>query len=268
MHADLMRAPGLQVHLEQGGVREGLERVVVRHAGLAAGDHCPLVVVLRMAVDRRVDRPAQRIAVPLDDGVVRLVDRALLELALQARVGGLALGHRHHPGGADVETVDHALPLRRPGGADAVARRLEAADHGRTGPAGTGVGSHADGLVDDHDVVVVEEHAHAGHRLRRQGRFHGGLAQVDAEQGAGQQPIGLGAGPAVDQDGPVGDEVDGTRPGEPEQPGEGDVESLAGEPVGDRQQALGHEAPSRARRRSVTRVARRRSRRRAGRGPP
>ena len=194
--------------------------------------------------------PLERIAVPLDDGVVGLLDRALLELPLQARVGGLALGDGHHARRADVEPVHDALALGRAGGADAVAGRREAADHGRAGPARAGVGGHADGLVDHHDVVVVEEHAHARHRLGRQRRLGDRLAQVDARAGsrpAAGRTCALGR-PSI-EDGAVGDEVDGPGAGQAEQPGEGDVEALPGEPVGDGQQALGHATRSRRRRR-------------------
>ena len=79
--------------------------------------------------------PAHRVGMALHQGVVALVDRALLEGALERGVRPLALGDDHQPAGADVEAVHDALPLGGAGGRDAVARRGQAADDRRAGPA-------------------------------------------------------------------------------------------------------------------------------------
>ena len=63
--------------------------------------------------------------------MVALVDRALLELALEQRVRALRLGDDHQAGGADVEPVHDALALGGAGGGDAVAGGGEPADDGR-----------------------------------------------------------------------------------------------------------------------------------------
>ena len=73
--------PGLQLDVEQGGRAERLDQVVVRDGRLALGRHRPLVVVLRVPADGRVDGAAHRVRVALDQRVVALVDRALPELA-------------------------------------------------------------------------------------------------------------------------------------------------------------------------------------------
>ncbi len=187
----------------RGGGAERLDQVVVRDGRLAVGGDRPLVVVLRVAADGGVDGAAGRVRVALDERVVALVDRALLELALQRRVRVLRLGDHHQAGGADVQAVHDALALGGAGGRDAVPGGGEAADHGRARPARGGVGGDADGL-DDHDHVVVVVHdLHAldrlGHDLHRGGR----LRHLHLEPGAPADPLGLSDHRPVDRDLPA-----------------------------------------------------------------
>jgi hypothetical protein len=108
----------------------------VRHGRLAVGDDRELVVRAGVAADRGVDGAGGGLGVALHERVVDLVDRALLEGALEHGVRVLALRHHHEPGRADVQPVHDALPLGGPGGRHPVASRGERADHGRSGPAG------------------------------------------------------------------------------------------------------------------------------------
>jgi len=85
MHADLVGAAGLEVDLEQAGVRERLEGLVVRDARLAAGDDGPAVVGRRVTVDRGVDRALEGIGVALDHREVHLLDGAPRERPLDRR---------------------------------------------------------------------------------------------------------------------------------------------------------------------------------------
>ncbi len=73
VHPDLVGPAGLQVHLKQGGRPEGLQGVVMRHRRPPVGDHREPPVAGRMPGNRRVDRPAERIRVALDQRVVDLV---------------------------------------------------------------------------------------------------------------------------------------------------------------------------------------------------
>ena len=91
----------------------------------------------------------------LDQRVIGLVDRALLEGPLESGVGRLALRHDHQPAGADVEPVHDALALGGAGGGDPDAGRRQPAEDGRAGPARARVGGDPDRLVDDDDVVVL-----------------------------------------------------------------------------------------------------------------
>ena len=208
--------------------------------------------------------PAQRVRVPLDQRVVGLVDRALLERPLEHGVGALRLGDHHQPAGADVEPVHDALPLGRAAGRDPVARRGQAADHGGAGPARAGVGGHPDRLVDDHDVVVVVHDGHPRHRLRDDLRYAGGRRDHDVEPRAGADPVGLHAGRSVDEHVPRADQLGRASPGEAEEPAQRRVEAFAREPVGDGQlSTVGHDVdprrPGRTRR-PCGRVSRRRGR--------
>ena len=85
-----------------------------------------------MTINRRIDGATGGIRVTLHDQVIRLVDSSFFELALQARVGPLALGDSHDTGCAHIETMHDSLPLRRPRGADPVARGRQASDDRRT----------------------------------------------------------------------------------------------------------------------------------------
>src|SRR5690606_27234424 len=76
VHADLVGSARLDVHLDEGGVRERLERLVVRDGALAVGDDRELPLRTRVPADGRVDRADERIEPTLDDGVVHLVDLA------------------------------------------------------------------------------------------------------------------------------------------------------------------------------------------------
>ena len=112
VHPDLVGPTGLQVHLEQRGADEGVQRVVVGDAGPAGRGDGHLVLRAGVPPDGRVDGADERVRVALHQRVVRLVDRTGAEGALQPGVGELALGHHHQPRGADVEPLDDALPLR------------------------------------------------------------------------------------------------------------------------------------------------------------
>jgi hypothetical protein len=189
VHADLVRATRLEVHLEQAGVRERLERVVVRHARAPTADDRHLVVRARVASDRRVNGAGQRIEVALRDRAIDLGRRALLELPLEVGVRRLALGHHHETGRPDIEPVHDPLALRRARSRDPVARGSEASHNGRAIPARTRMCGDADRLVDDHDVVIVVDDAHALDRLGLTWRCDFG--QRHLEPGVGDESVRL-----------------------------------------------------------------------------
>ena len=236
--ADLVGAPGLEVDLEQRGEPMRLERLVVGHRLTPVRADRELVVVLRVAPDRCVDRPLERVGVALDQRVVGLVDRTLPERVLEDGVGVLGLGDHHHARGADVEALDDALALLGPRGGDPEAGRDEVADDGLPLPARRGMDGHADRLVDHHEGVVVVDDLDAlddlgldleGVCLRRDRRV---------EHRPGTDPVALGHGRAVHGHQPFGDQLCRTGAGEAEQPRHGGVDPLPLQTVGDVQRAL------------------------------
>ncbi len=211
--------------------------------GLALGGDGPLVVVLGVAADGGVDGAAGRVGVALHERVVALVDRALLELALERGVRALRLGHRHEAGGADVEAVHDALALGGAGGGDAVPGGGQSAADGRPVPAGGRVGGDADGLDDHDDVVVVVHDLHAldglGDHLHGRGR----RGHLDLEPGAAVDALGLADHRSVDLHLPRRRQLGGLGAGEAEHAGDGGVDALALQAVGHGQGAdLGNRA--------------------------
>ena len=219
-----------------------IDQLVVGDAGLAVRGHCPLPVMPRMPSDGGVHRAPEWVWVPLDQRVVDLVDLALPECRLELRVRTLGLRHHHEAGRADVEPVDDPLPLRGTAGRHAVSRRREPSDHRRSAPAGTGVSRDPDRLVDDHDVDVVVDHAHPGHRLRGGRGLHRG--EGDLQPGAGDQPVGLGRRSPVQAHGAPRDQLRRLAARDAEQPTQPGVDPLPLEPFRHR------EGPGRAGRRS------------------
>ena len=131
------------------------------------------------------------------------------------------------------ETI--ALPLARPARGDAVAGRGQAAHDGRAGPADARVGGHPDRLVDDDEVVVVVDDAHPGHGLgdHLEGRALLAGRQRHLEQVAGTDPVGLAGLLVVDLHVAGRGEVGGLGARDPEEPGQGSVDALPLEAVGD-----------------------------------
>jgi hypothetical protein len=223
--ADLVRAAGLELDGEQAGEPVCLERVVVRDAAPAVGSHGELEVVLGMPGDRRVDGAGVRVRMPLHQRVVRLVDAAGAKRLLEHRVRVLGLRHRHQTAGADVEPLHHALTLRRARGGDPHAHAGEMADHGGAGPADAGMRRDPDRLVDHHDVVVLEHDVHA---LDPLGHHGDGLHRRDGrlEDRTRLDPLRLLRGAAVERDEAVGHQLARAGARQPEEPGEGDVDTL------------------------------------------
>ncbi len=126
----------------------------------------------------------------LGDRVIHLLDRALLERALQGRVRGPGLGDHHQSRRPHVQAVHDALALRGALGGQGHARVGECARHGGTLPAGRGMGSDAHRLVDHGNVgVLIDDGQPAGNgRLGHRGP---GLWEVD-----GEDALAYGIGPA------------------------------------------------------------------------
>ena len=183
--ADLVGAPGLQMHLHQRRLAEGFQDLVVGHGGPAVLDDGEPPVVARVASDRRIDGAGQGIRQALDDGVVDLVHGALLEGPLQRRVGVFGLGHHHDAGRADVEPVHDPGPFRRPGRGDPVSGTGEAAHDGGPHPARGRVGCDPHRFVDDNEIIVIQQDLQAFHNFLHDFQGIRPLRNGDFEHGAG-----------------------------------------------------------------------------------
>ena len=132
-------------------------------------------------------RPTSGSGTPGDDGEVLLFDGALTQLLLERREGGLGLGHHQQAGGVAVQAVDEA-------GAQRVVelRELRPAADQRAGQCGlalarSGMHGEAGGLVEHHQVLVLEDHI----KVDRHGdRRRGGLGRVYCDQLAEMQAVG------------------------------------------------------------------------------
>ena len=127
VHADLMRAAGLEPSRSRLAPASGSRELEVRHGGplgAAADGHAADVVAV--AADRRVDRaPARRRAAAHERDVLAL-DAARAHLLAERGEGLVAAREHEQAGGVAVEPVDHARALLV-----VAAAQAEAAQRGR-----------------------------------------------------------------------------------------------------------------------------------------
>ena len=110
MHADLVRAPGDQVQLQERPRGEALPDAIARDRGSPVGHHGHPLAVLRVAPDRRLDPPDGRGHRALDQRQVGLPHAPRLELGHDPRLGGVVAGHDQEPGRVPVQPVDDPRP--------------------------------------------------------------------------------------------------------------------------------------------------------------
>src|SRR6202042_114227 len=113
MHADLVRAPGLQPALdergERPGVAKGLEHAIARaRLFAAAAQHRHALAVEGAAADLAFDAPLSRARRAPDDGVIGALDGVVGELLGEALHRALGLGGDEEAARILVEAVDDA----------------------------------------------------------------------------------------------------------------------------------------------------------------
>ena len=151
VHADLVRAPGLEPAPHDRRDRHALEDVDVRARRLAARHHRHRRALRRMTADRRIDRHVAR-HVAVDDGEVLARDRARGELAHEIRLRLRGLRDDQEAARVLVETMDDARARKR--------RELPVHDAGarsaacRPGCRCPGCTTRPARLVDDEERVV------------------------------------------------------------------------------------------------------------------
>ena len=179
VHADLMRAPGGNGDAQQ---RDALQIARPRDArnGVAgaAGARRHLDAVLRIAADRGVDALALLHQSPRQRDVF-LLDFAIVELPRQLLVRIVVLGDHHHARRALVEPMHDAGTDFAADAAQVLDVVQQRVDERAGRIAGGGMDDHARGLVDDHDVGVVEQDLER--QVFRQRRRRLRLGQLDAD---------------------------------------------------------------------------------------
>ena len=205
VHANLVRAAGVDRHLAQGQAwqRHGAGDARDRVPGmLGAGRH--LHPVGGITADCRVDAPPRLHHAPHQRDVL-LLDLAIVELARQLLMGGIVLGHDHHAGRAAVQPVHDAGPQLAADAAEIFHVVQQRVDQRAGGMARAGVDHHAGGLVDHGHVRVLVQHVDGQGLGGGLGRDRLWKLDLDAFALA-QDAVGLGdAGPQRHQ--PVGDEL-------------------------------------------------------------
>ena len=183
--ADLVRAAGDEVELEQGPAGEPLADPVARRRRPAVGDD-------RHARPRAGSRPigasmrpTAAATVPGDEREVGLLDPARLELRHEGRLGRVVAGDHQQAARVPVEAMDDARPLHPgdPAGASPPSPSEQRVDERAGGVAGRGWTTRPGGLVDDEQVVVLVDDRDigiSGWREARRARAAGRRARAPA----------------------------------------------------------------------------------------
>ena len=162
VHADLMRAPGMNRHLRH---RQHPAEMFGAHDARDRGARAPravglrrrhLLPVVRIASDRRVDPAAGHHLAP-DQREIFLLDLALGELARQLFVRLVVLGDDHQPRRALVQPVHDAGPLLAADAAEIVHVVEQRVDERAAGMSRRRMHHHPRRLVDDDEIVILIE---------------------------------------------------------------------------------------------------------------
>ena len=131
MHADLMRAAGVQGALHQRADRQHLHHAPRRPRGAAAlaGDHGHLLALDRMPPDGRLDHPSLLRKITASQGQVDLGHRAAGKLPREVLVGGVVFRDEQAPARILVEPVHDARPVLAADGGEITAVREQRIDH-------------------------------------------------------------------------------------------------------------------------------------------
>jgi hypothetical protein len=193
VHADLVRATGLEHHLEQGGdAAEELHGAKAAHRRLATlGDlHRAFATDARIGAQRHVDALVAQVPGALHQGEVALLEAVLAQQRMQAAQRAATLGDEQTAAGIAVQAVDQFQRFLRPQGP----QRL---DHPEAHPAAAMHG-HPCGLVDHQQAVVFVNDGFGdalAQGVRGPGNLRLGRGQVDRRDAhlVREHQAGLGA---------------------------------------------------------------------------
>ena len=199
MHADLMRAAGLQPAFDEArdrlavGAGVALQHLPMRHRLAAALAHGALLTRFGAAVERRVDGAARLIGRTPDEGEIAALQTAFAfvgELLAERTMRCVGLGHDHEAAGVLVEPMHDARAFHAADAGETVAAMRDQRVDQRAGRVSRGgVDDQAGGLVDDNErVVLIDDIERNGLALRlsrfgRRQRDRDGVAGVDGAGG-------------------------------------------------------------------------------------
>jgi hypothetical protein len=193
VHADLVRASGLEHHLEQGAdAAEELHRPKAAHRRLATlGNlHRAFTTDARIGAQRHVDALVAQVPGALHQGEVTLLEAVLAQQGMQGAQRAAALGDQKAPAGVAVQAMDQLQRFIRPQGTqrlDHPEAHAAAAMHGHPG----GLVDHQQAriLVDDRLGDALSQGIRGSRHLRL------GRGQVDRRDAhlVRQHQAGLGA---------------------------------------------------------------------------
>ena len=191
VHADLVSAPGFELHADVRVRTETPDHAVMRDGIATAVADRHAHAVRRVPVDRRVDRAARRHHAPAD-GFVFAMNLARLEHPHQRGVRLERAGHDQQSARVLVEPV-HDAGARQP--AEFGVARQQRVLQRLVGVAGAGMHDQPGGFVDDEDVLVLVRHHERnglGFRCRFLGHGAGNgdhFTAVDLVPGAANGPV-------------------------------------------------------------------------------
>ena len=150
MDADLMRPPGRDVHLHQGGERtEKLHRLEYAHRVLAGGGdpHMSLAVLTVVGRERRIDALCSQLPAAGNQSQISLVHAAVANQGMQRGQSAAIACYQQTAAGIAVEAVHQLQRFARPG-------RAQGFDDAKT-HAAAAVYRDAGGLVDHQQMLVL-----------------------------------------------------------------------------------------------------------------
>ena len=158
VQADLVRAPGHRMHLQQRVFGKGLQRAVLADrlaASARRGDRHQLALRV-VAPDRRLDAPAGRGRLAIHQCQIKLLGLAQAELVLQPAVGLLILGQQDQARSLLIQPVYHSRPLLAAHPLDIRGMRQRGV-HQRPAVMPRRRVHHHPGRLIDHDQVLIFE---------------------------------------------------------------------------------------------------------------
>lgn len=200
MNADLVRASGLGMALNEGFSLAGIQHTVVSQSLAAPIDDGHFLAVDGVPADSGIDFSVRHAGDSIDQGEVGFFDIAGGELIGERAVGLFGFRDHEDSGSFLVESVDDARTLCSADDLDSCAVVEEAVGKGAFAVSRAGVDDEAGGFVEDEEVFILEKNAQR-HLLRGEGGGEGflrnfqyhGVALVQDERGFGRSAIHAGA---------------------------------------------------------------------------